>query len=70
MVVVVVIQFYISDVNPSTEVLVQALSPVLLYCNVSNLDSGSSATIWWKRNSDGQEFKVIPNHASISTIRF
>ena len=50
---------YISDVTPSSEVLVQAVSSTRLYCNVSNLDTGSTATVWWIRNSDKEEFDVL-----------
>ncbi|KAL5247349.1 hypothetical protein ACHWQZ_G019273 [Mnemiopsis leidyi] len=51
------LKLHVYDITPSTEVLVQAESPAKLYCNVSNLDTGSVATVWWKRNSDGLEFK-------------
>ena len=59
--------FCISDVSTANEVLVQALSPTELYCNVSNLDNKSSAVVWWKRKSDGEEFKVISNRTAAST---
>ena len=53
------IAILLSDVTASSEVLVQALSPAKLYCDVSNLDTGSSATVRWIRKSDGEEFKVL-----------